>query len=408
MQTGQEELARFWSGSPLYAYVETAESTTSEQGTSLSRLLVLDLVRATDMQRLFHSRPDARDGLSWVPSAIAVAKLPSEHSVPSSRFSEGSWEKVVLGEGDVQAYLLKDLDADPHIPVAMRVLPEPSPDERRSLKATVNLDDVQRASPAELQALELRTPGIVDVIHVGQGNCNAVCDSRGVPRVYYDLGAGCLWNAHTCPKGLQLCFTEEPPVVLSHWDFDHWYAAEKDPRALALKWFAPNQSVGVRTRKFVDKLVAAGSLRIWPPGTSYLVAGALRVLRCRGITKNDSGLALGVRFADGQVVLCPGDAGYDSIPLRRMVRRPLAGLIASHHGSSHLCGTIPAGVPNAPIAFAYGTGNTYHHPSGSLAHYHAAGWSRQLMTPNGNIALGGPHRGVGCGGRQCTITTTQS
>src|SRR5579871_3626379 len=64
------------------------------------------------------------------------------------------------------------------------------------------------------------------VYDVGQGNCNAILGGNHFthhPILYFDMGGGVLNNAHTYPNALgSLCGFMHPPVVLSHWDWDHW------------------------------------------------------------------------------------------------------------------------------------------------------------------------------------------
>ncbi len=89
------------------------------------------------------------------------------------------------------------------------------------------------------------------VFDVGQGNCNAVLDSYGRPCCYFDFGGGITNNAFTYPLALSsFCFcSNNPPIVLSHWDWDHWSSAMRyhgaplSPGAAAARWIVPRQSI---------------------------------------------------------------------------------------------------------------------------------------------------------------------
>src|SRR5580693_2107998 len=40
------------------------------------------------------------------------------------------------------------------------------------------------------------------------------------------------------------CFANSPPIVLSHWHYDHFSAANRFPIARTMSWIAPNQTLG--------------------------------------------------------------------------------------------------------------------------------------------------------------------
>lgn len=97
----------------------------------------------------------------------------------------------------------------------------------------------ERRSPAWLISAMLNVPLqdvakrniAVAVYDVGQGNCNAIVDQNSYPRIFFDYGWAPNFHAKSRPSlPLQLhCldFCVTAPVVLSHWDMDHWSYAIK-------------------------------------------------------------------------------------------------------------------------------------------------------------------------------------
>ena len=162
------------------------------------------------------------------------------------------------------------------------------------------------------------SPTMVGIYDVGQGSCAGLLVS-GSPRLYVDFGGGVLGNARTFPPALtSFCFAADPVIVLSHWDWDHWSSAYRDPRALAKTWIVPRQSpVGHVHRAFMlDVPENGGRLVVWPRG-GRLDRNALRIEACTGSTRNGSGLALVVHPPEGRPgnsILLPGDADLANIP----------------------------------------------------------------------------------------------
>jgi hypothetical protein len=98
----------------------------------------------------------------------------------------------------------------------------------RTLSAGFNFDDIPDDSEAVITALLNPIPALdfITVYDVGQGNLNALWEADGAARLYFDFGGGVTANKSTFPKKPgKLCFAEQPPVMLSHWDWDHWSSA---------------------------------------------------------------------------------------------------------------------------------------------------------------------------------------
>lgn len=237
----------------------------------------------------------------------------------------------------------------------------------------------------------------VAVYDVGQGNCNAVVNSHFMPVVYYDFGRPLSFNNNTAPSPWpKFCFTERPPIILSHWDFDHWAGAKLGkgqwhPEAIHTPWIAPRQYLSPNHLKFVIELIKNSSLFYWPTALNSMSTSFGEIVRCSGPSnglkeeRNNSGLAL-FATTDNHLqnrsmvsVLLPGDAEFQYITSRNTYS--LVGLVASHHGAK--ISFAPPAAKGGKLALSVGSGNCYGHPqSQALSHYSASGWQNQVSTSN--------------------------
>ena len=258
-------------------------------------------------------------------------------------------------------------------------LPEPAPYEVKEV-----LRDLERVKEPHVVAYD-----------VGQGSANGIHHPNGWVECYFDIGGGVCEHAHTFPTGLQFCFTRQPLIVLSHWHFDHWVsAAYHCPRALQSTWLVPEQSMGPFHFALVLAIWdAGGRVVVWPAANSGIVnAGSISIGRCTGTDRNESGLAMLIKTAAGDVLL-PGDCGYENLPdfwSGSSTAPKLLGLVAPHHGGK----TSPLGSKKTPeplgawskLAYSVGDPNSYGHvrPDVNSAHI-AAGWTggmtRKTHTP---------------------------
>jgi|GEM_PF-7025361 len=399
-----ESWESFWRGCDLFAFVESREDISDEAGV-VGSAWVLDIVRVQDLEHLLDGRPGSRREIPFVATAqVGLARC----GIPSRDLDllvEGTWHGARLGvKEDHLATVFRDLDGAEQWASRLSVMPLHD-HQARAVENLVSLDNVPEATEDDLKPLAFSCRSVA-VLNVGQGNCNALRDERGWPTVYYDLGAGVLWNSHTRPPDLRFCFSQEPPVFLSHWDFDHWYGAmlpSMPDNSRSGMWFAPRQKVGARTIKFAASLRA---LRLWPASIPHHDFGPFTVVKCAGTTKNDSGLACFVKTYGGNV-LCPGDAEFSSFVVPPGFRAPLAGVVAPHHGSPKSIGTpVPRPAQDAVLAFSFGVNNSYRHPGTSPSLYRAEKWVKQCDTRGGTIELGGRPLGAPCG-TSCSLGSSQ-
>lgn len=251
------------------------------------------------------------------------------------------------------------------------------------LDAAFSLDDVPDATERTIRDAIARASGadFVNVLDVGQGSACGLWHSHSGAQLYFDLGGGVKANVRTFPTpDRPMCFRQRPPVVLSHWDWDHWSSAFRYDAALDCAWIAPRQKLGAVHRAFAYELHQRRRLWIWPSWLAGFRGPQVTVGKCTGSTRNDSGLAMWVHVpqADGseQAILLPGDTEYSRLPVlpRPM---PLHAAVVSHHGANlnSIASCAPHG-PGSALVYSYGDGNTFRHPARQArADYRRSGWA---------------------------------
>lgn len=232
---------------------------------------------------------------------------------------------------------------------------------------------------------EVSTAGGVAFYDVGQGSCQAAIDElMHIPQLYIDFGGGVLTNKKTFPDSFDgFCFTRDPMIILSHWDWDHWSSAQRWPRALNTSWLTPPVPLKPIQLAFAAELYVRGSLHIWDdtwPGT--ITAGAVTIERCTGRTTNDSGLAVTLRRHrnSSRNCLLPGDADYAYIP-SVTAGESFSVLCMTHHGGRLHSATYPRAKRGAISVLSAGPRNSYRHPLfDTVATHLEHGWGMPIGT----------------------------
>ncbi|KAF1038903.1 MAG: hypothetical protein GAK33_02239 [Burkholderia lata] len=284
------------------------------------------------------------------------------------------------------------------------------------------------------------------VYDIGQGSAGALVDRNEHPLVFFDIGKPISVYDYTRPKHAPRFFHCDQqkmidesgwlhaPVVLSHWDFDHWagilerfYVVTDDkgnkyarltivPDALQRFWIAPCQEhlgLGATHLELIRLLLktvngASGltALQYWPINLATLPFSHGVIVKAQpdadvGNTsselRNNSGLVMLVtptteRLADEGVdkptaLLLQGDARCESIPVD-WSSFDLVGLVVSHHGGKMgLAPSAPAGGPHSKVVCSVGDIHPVHktkpyghpHPDALAAHA-KAGWDVKTFT----------------------------
>lgn len=267
----------------------------------------------------------------------------------------------------------------------------------------------------------------IGVYDVGQGSANGLCDDWA-PLAYFDLGGGVLANKNSFPTALtNICLSRKPPVILSHWDWDHWSSGARFARAAALDWIVPNPRLGAVHGTMAASIATRGRLLVWPAHLGGLKIGQVTIEKCTGTSgRNSTGLALLVDGPDGgEPILLSGDARYSAIPSGLV---QCHSVVVPHHGADMRSKATPvcAGHPASRAADSYGPSNSFNHPRHSThRNHHANGWAHRCLqhggaidrhTPDvrpalGHIALGwvdtAPTPNLGCGGTGCSLQLLQ-
>ena len=252
-----------------------------------------------------------------------------------------------------------------------------------ALSAAFTMNDLPDGDEATIASRLNTIPAadFITVFDVGQGNLNALWESGGSARLYFDFGGGVTANKQTFPKNPgKLCFGLRPQVVLSHWDWDHWSSAGRFDEVLNSDWLVPRcDDPGPHHRALAWELHRRRHLHIWPRRMTEYDGKYLKIQKCTGSGRNDSGLALIVHGEEStgsrREVLLTGDAAYDRIP-EVTKKTPFGAVVASHHGA--VVNSITEVKPTAKggsLVYSVGMGNHFCHPrlQAELA-YLQAGW----------------------------------
>jgi beta-lactamase superfamily II metal-dependent hydrolase len=309
--------------------------------------------------------------------------------------ASGTWLELFLSSrtDDLTAALYWNLFQDkPDLVNLASVSPVTQLQLLASLRRSFWFTGMRNATVDELDnALAAMSVDGVAVYDVGQGSCGAVVRRHGISyrvQAYLDFGCGVLGNAHTVsPLLRRVCLPLGAPVVLSHWDSDHWalaqrLTAQKD-EAAGRTWIAPRQRVGPRHKAFARRVGRLGSLLFWPKGLASRQFGSVTIERCTGNSRNDSGLAVTVEpHTSAEKVLVPGDARYGVVPCASA--KQFDAIVVTHHGGTGGSRSVPGCSSSAGkerAIYSFGKGNKYGHPfKASRRGHDAAGWLHRGMS----------------------------
>lgn len=261
-----------------------------------------------------------------------------------------------------------------------------------ALNAIFDMKTWPDAAPAQLaSALQARCDlEALVCFDIGQGLASALVCRCGMPIYYFDVGCGSGRNAPTAPPRVDFCTCDTPPIILSHWDTDHWAGAKKQPALHARTWIVPRQTISTtHTLLGNDILKAKGSILVVghgaPPITWSGSAQDYDLRRCTGTGRNGSGLALVVTdHKTNRAWVLTGDAGYD---LLAQPRPPdIAAMVAPHHGADMGPSSLPfsrSPQTYARLMYSFGPDNAHgpskppvRHPVAAAVSAHATAlWS---------------------------------
>ncbi|MCP4183577.1 MAG: hypothetical protein GY761_09705 [Hyphomicrobiales bacterium] len=226
------------------------------------------------------------------------------------------------------------------------------------------------------------------IYDVGQGAATSLLDDNCMPVLYFDLGGSAIANWRSFPGHLEnFCFTNNPPIVLTHWDWDHWSSALRDRRALSKTWILPIQreagALGAVHSRFIAELLANDATCLWWDYNISLVPIGRDegiIFRAGGTpnNRNESGLAL--KMGDDPIkILLPGDASITNL---LSSDETIDHLMVPHHGGKSDITNIPVPhrVTRSHLIYSYGTANSYLHPLDPTVHAYRKNWKRHAHT----------------------------
>lgn len=369
-----------------------------------------DLFAEAWRERFNGESADAHRAFAEVPLYRIEVELDRSHSwFDAFPNDEEPWFTLYLTASptDVPVLVYSGLFAEPiraflHAPPSLTA---PS----GALSAIFSMDNWPDATVSELSdALENTTSdcaveGLV-CFDVGQGLASALVCEHGYPIYYFDVGCGSGRNAPTVPSSITFCTCESPPVILSHWDSDHWAGARKAANLQGLTWIVPRQTISTQ-HAFMgnDILAAGGSILVvshgHPPMTWTKGNRQFDLRRSTGKGRNASGLALIVTHLGlGREWVLPGDAGYHVLP--HPMPRDVAAMVAPHHGAHMGPSSIPfqrSRRSYSRLIYSFGPGNNHgskkpfvQHPVDAAVLSHAKQrWAHGRWTiPPGTVVAG--------------------
>ena len=341
---------------------------------------------------------------------------------------EENWLELRLeepGRGESQILQYTNLFSEP-VPRSMSIMAHISKRSGKfalALDRMMGTDKIPDADPLDIgRAFSGDTIFGAAAYDVGQGNWQGLLNCWGMPIAYFDLGGGVLGHVHSFPPEMnEVCFVRRPPVVLSHWDWDHWSSAQRFTDALEMTWIVPRQQLGPVQRVFLYNLQQHRDVLFWPKDLTALRVGQIKIRKCLGRGKNHSGLAISVsppNYWRDEDILFTGDCDYRQIPGWDDTYRHV---LVPHHGAQMPSNDIPS--PECEVyscaTISRGHQNRWDHPREiTLRRHGAAGWTRfkdlgccprtydngdhhLLLWDNGltllaKLSSGWPHRGCGC------------
>ncbi len=218
---------------------------------------------------------------------------------------------------------------------------------------------------------------------VGQANFISLCDNRGRAILHFDVGSPISFNRHTFPSDFDIKEGEKPPIILSHWDWDHLHAAFQLPHLLECPWIVPDQRLGPGAARLARILAGKGNLFV-RPANARLSFPFGELVQSQGLAGdlNDTGLTVLVTLTSGRSALLTGDADYAH--LMHAKANNVDHLVATHHGARFDAGVASVPTPNnkhCKLVLSYGYRNVYRHPHAEALRKHAtAGWTTWITT----------------------------
>ena len=243
-----------------------------------------------------------------------------------------------------------------------------------------------------IYASDLYQP-FVGVNWVGAGNNISLYGHDGSICAHVDFGYPTRNHEGSYDDTNDPCVCDDAPLILSHWDFDHYAMVRKKPDALRRRWLAPQQVFGpVAARevyaRLLNEIPFGAELAIWPAsaGGGHFATDFGYIERATGKPGNDDCLAVFVRVKDDPKATPTGAPIYGPRTLPPRAKSTGAGLIANGplvlNGA--LCGvTLPNDLKHRTLRGLIAVPIDAHPSLQALAAAHARGKKRFKLPAGG-------------------------
>ena len=263
-------------------------------------------------------------------------------------------------------------DKDGGLPQSLGAAVSPSVSTRRALARSMTQLLFGSDDRAGIETILASTPIPKSVVvrDVGQGSFVTLTAGVDQPILHFDAGWPLPFNRSTEPRNFN-CPTSSVPVLLSHWDFDHFLSFYRFPLMQARVWIVPAQPLGPGAARVAQILASKDRLMIWSGGAMAVPLGV--IWQCSGPSRscNNTGLTISAKLETGNSILLSGDADYDH--MGRL--DSYDAVVATHHGANFRGAPPLPTFRSARAALSVGHGNKYKHPSPTaVAAYKAVGW----------------------------------
>ncbi|MGN8161675.1 hypothetical protein ACTJKZ_03685 [Pantoea sp. 22096] len=382
-------MAKWYEGElTAYAFVDSIEP--AEQNNRYSRLNII--FDSASEQRLEDAGADENDyqDLYFVRVMTTHKRFFEKFNIDTRNIREGQWFKIFLKKepGEPPAWILPSNNSfsGPYFRTNIKgfervtkrmAFGKNNSSVEDTLKLLCSFTPRKYIKKNSTQFNNLNCDIFIRKVDVGQGCCAAFHVSKDVASEiigYYDVGVPLPFNMKTFPK----VFNEQNNVpnsgfvLLSHWDYDHYFMAMNYCSKLqSLTWYAPSQKSGPVATTFKKNL---GSNLNIVTSAQLTFVGKINYKKSSyaGKDANNSGYYCVIN-SHGIKTLLPGDIDYEYISTND--KNDLGALAISHHGGKG--SEIPPSCSKKPsnAVVSYGFGNSYHHPyPSSITAHQNKGW----------------------------------
>jgi beta-lactamase superfamily II metal-dependent hydrolase len=344
---------------------------------------IFDVFREEDAERKLEDTPDLMIRGLTTPNRISKI-VENVHSQTDWRIEEGDWYILETSQarGMPRGWIAGEFDQENAIEamnIDMIRLLRKNGGEMRSISlehSPMHEHAIRKINECRLEPSILlpyawpvglpRDFDAIRAIDVGQASCIAM-EKNGQQVAFFDVGFPLPFFKKSLPRKVtELSPAENCLVILSHWDYDHYSWAKKNPLFRELRWIAPEGNLSKSGTKFANSL---GDKLLRLPRGNRIGNKNMQIDWATGNPndKNNSGIVVTINL-HGRKVLLTGDAAYNNISPHLL--SDLSGVSIPHHGGLTE-GNIPYPILTGSKAISCcGQKNSYGHPRSEILDGH--------------------------------------